>query len=375
MKFVHISDLHIGKKLKEASLEEDQRYILEQIVGIVRDEAPDAVLIAGDVYDTTTPTTEAVMLLDSFLTSLVSLEVPVFMISGNHDSPEKLGFGSRLFETNRLFISSIYSGGLDIHTLEKDGVSVDICMLPFIKPIHVRRFYPDEKIESYTDAVRCSIEHTDLAPGRKRVLMTHQFVVSGGDQPLAGGSEIAFVGGTECVDASLFDGFDYVALGHIHRPQKVGRETIRYCGTPLKYSVSECDDEKSVTIVDIEDKVSISTVPLKPLRDIRVLRGPLNGIIEAGKTDSCKQDFVYVELENDVLDALPRLREVYPNVMSVEVTGRRKGYEILESGIDEDWDFDPVESFATFYKKKTGNDLTDSQRRIVADSFDTEAVE
>lgn len=375
MKFVHISDLHIGKKLKEASLEEDQRYILEQIVGIVRDEAPDGVLIAGDVYDTTTPTTEAVTMLDSFLTALVSLKVPVFMISGNHDSPEKLGFGSRLFETNRLFISSVYSGALDVHTMEKDGAVVDVCMLPFIKPIHVRRFYPEERIESYTDAVRSSIEHTDLAPGHKRILITHQFVVSGGNQPLAGGSEIAFVGGTECVDASLFDGFDYVALGHIHRPQRVGRDTIRYCGTPLKYSMSECDDEKSVTVVEIGDSVSITTVPLKPLRDIRILRGPLNGIIEAGKTDSCRQDFVYVELESDALDALPRLREVYPNVMSVEVTGRRKDYEKLESEGIDDWGFDPVESFAAFYRKKTGNDLTDSQRRIVADSFDEGASE
>lgn len=374
MKFVHISDLHIGKKLKEASLEEDQRYILEQIVGIVRDVAPDGVLIAGDVYDTTTPTTEAVTMLDSFLTSLVSLRVPVFVISGNHDSPEKLGFGSRLFETNRLYISGVFSGGLDVHTLEKDGESVDICMLPFIKPINARRAHPDDKIESYTDAVRSAIAHTELAEGRTRILVTHQFVLFGGEKPILCDSESVFVGGTEGVDSSVFDGFDYVALGHIHKPQNVGRDTIRYCGTPLKYSSSECNDEKSVTVVDIGEKVTISTIPLRPLRDIRILRGPLEGIIEAGKSDPHKQDFVYVELDNDAIDALPRLREIYPNVMSVEVTGRRKEYESFEKG-SEDFDFEPVKAFEDFYERKTSSKLTDAQRRIVVEMFDTEAVQ
>ncbi len=375
MRFMHISDLHIGKKLKEASLEEDQRFILNQIVDIAREEMPDGILIAGDVYDTTTPTADAVTMLDSFLTDLTSLGMPVFMISGNHDSPERLGFGSAMFERNELYISGVYSGSIDVHTVRKDGEEVDVCLLPFIKPAVARRAHPEDKIENYNDAVRSAIAHTDLPEGRRRILVTHQFVVSGGDSPKTSDSESVFVGGTESVDASLFDQFDYVALGHIHRPQYVGRETIRYCGTPLKYSLSERDDEKSVTFVDIGDTVSITAVPLEPLRDVRFIRGPLDAIIEEGKKDDRRDDFIYVELERDEIDALPRLREVYPNVMSVEVAGRRTEWESVPEGDPSDWTLDPVKAFADFFMRKKGKELTESQLRIVKDCFDEGAVE
>ncbi len=375
MRFMHISDLHIGKKLKEASLEEDQRFILNQIVDIARERMPDGILIAGDVYDTTTPTADAVTMLDSFLTDLTSLGIPVFMISGNHDSPERLGFGSAMFERNELYISGVYSGGLDVHPVSKDGQVVDVCLLPFIKPAVARRAHPEDRIENYNDAVYSAIAHTDLPEGRKRILVTHQFVVNGGDSPMTSESESVFVGGTESVDVSLFDQFDYVALGHIHKPQYVGRETVRYCGTPLKYSLSEKDDEKSVTFVDVGDTVSITTVPLKPKRDVRLIRGPLDGIVEAGKKDDRRDDFVYVELERDEIDALPRLREVYPNVMSVSVVGRRTEWESAPEGDLSDWTLDPVKAFADFFMKKNGKELTESQLRIVKDCFDQGAVE
>ncbi len=375
MRFMHISDLHIGKKLKEASLEEDQRFILNQIVDIARERMPDGILIAGDVYDTTTPTADAVTMLDSFLTDLTSLGIPVFMISGNHDSPERLGFGSAMFERNELYISGVYSGGLDVHPVSKDGQVVDVCLLPFIKPAVARRAHPEDRIENYNDAVRSAIAHTDLPEGRKRILVTHQFVVNGGDSPMTSESESVFVGGTESVDVSLFDQFDYVALGHIHKPQYVGRETVRYCGTPLKYSLSEKDDEKSVTFVDVGDTVSITTVPLEPKRDVRLIRGPLDGIVEAGKKDDRRDDFVYVELERDEIDALPRLREVYPNVMSVSVVGRRTEWESSPEGDLSDWTLDPVKAFADFFMKKNGKELTESQLRIVKDCFDQGAVE
>ena len=376
MKFIHISDLHIGKKLKEMSLEEDQRHILRMILDIVRDQKPDGVIIAGDVYDTTTPTNESVTMLDEFLTELADLDTDVFIISGNHDSPEKLGFGSRLFERNRLFISGTFKGRMDVHTVTKGEESIDICMLPFIKPVHVRRLYPEEKIENYTDAVRCAIEHTDLTEGRRRILVTHQFVVGNGEEPVLSDSESVFVGGTEAVDASVFKGFDYVALGHIHRPQSVGRDTIRYSGTPLKYSLSEADDQKSVTVVDIGENVSVSTIPLMPLRDIRRIRGPLSSIIEEGKKDTCRDDFVYVDLLTDEIDALARLREVYPNVMQLRNVNSETSDDLAEMSVDpESWGFDIKTAFSDFFKSKTGEDLTEKQSRIVSDLVDEEVSE
>lgn len=299
MRLLHISDLHIGKKLKETSLEEDQRHILRMILDVVREKEPDGVLIAGDVYDTPSPSTDSVTMLDWFLTELTSAGTSVFMISGNHDSPERLGFGSRMLERNNLFISGTYSGHMDVRTLGSGEDAVDICMLPFIKPAHARREHPEDRIESYTDAVRSAIAHTEFHPGRRRVAVTHQFVVADGIGPETCESESVFVGGTESVDVSVFEGFDYVALGHIHRPQSVGRETVRYCGTPLKYSLSEADDVKSVTVVDIGETVSISTVPLRPLREVRRIRGPLEALIAAGKEDRDRDDYIYVELESD----------------------------------------------------------------------------
>lgn len=368
MRFMHISDLHIGKKMKEASLEEDQRHILQQILDIALDIRPDGLIIAGDVYDTTSPTTDSFRMLDWFLTSLSDLKIPVFMIAGNHDPPEKLGFGSRMLERSGMHISAVFSGRMDVFTVSKDGADVDICMLPFIKPIHVRRIYPDEEIDSYTDAVASAISHTDLVPGRKRILVTHQFVVSGCSGPDRSDSESIFVGGTESVDSGVFDGFDYVALGHIHKPQSIGRETIRYCGTPLKYSLSEAGDRKSVTVVDIGDSVSVSEIPLRPLRDVRKVKGPLEGIIEAGRSDPGKDDFIYAELDCDSMDALPRLREVYPNIMSIEVAGRRESWDSPERGA-EDIVLDPLKAFAEFYRFRTGNDPGEREMEIIREAL------
>ncbi len=370
MRFAHISDLHIGKKLKEMSLEEDQRYILGQIVDIVREEHLDGVLIAGDVYDTTTPTIESVRMLDDFLTALVETGASVFMISGNHDSPEKLGFGSRMFERNRLYISGVYSGHLDVHTITKDGQTVDVCLLPFIKPVNARRAHPEDAIESYADAVASAISHSELVPGRRRILVTHQFVVSGGSSPETSDSETVFVGGTESMDASLFDGFDYVALGHIHTPQSIGRETIRYCGTPLVYSKSEVDQVKSMTIVDVGDTIAMELRPLEPLRAVRVISGTLDRIIEEGKSDPSRDDFVYVDLESDAIDAMSRLREVYPNVLSLEIArgGSEDGGDIPDIETDESLDL--VQAFADFYRAKNGEELTPGQMDIVKEMLE-----
>ena len=369
MRFVHISDLHIGKKLKERSLEEDQRHILGQILSIIDDVSPDAVLIAGDVYDTSSPTIESVRMLDWFLTELSTRDLDTFMIAGNHDSADKLGFGSRIFEKNRLFISGVFSGTMDRHRVVRGEEVVDVYLLPFIKPINVRRFHPDEDVESYEDAVRIAIAGTEISDGVPKVLVTHQFIVSGSHGPDLSESESSFVGGTESVDCSVFDGFDYVALGHIHGPQRIGRDTVRYCGTPLKYSLSEKDHAKSVTVVDIcPGHVTVDTVPLTPLRDLRQIRGPLEELIEAGKDDPDSDDFIYVQLEGDSMDAMARLREVYPNVMSLEVVGRDHVFEQV-SDVDIER-VDLVELFGEFFENRVGRPMTEKQKQIVRELMD-----
>ncbi len=370
MRFLHISDLHIGKRLKDESLEDDQKYILDQIVSAVDYESPAGILISGDIYDNGTPTVDSVKIFDDFLTKLSTRNIDVFVISGNHDSSERLEFGSKIFEKGRIFISGSYNGTLDKHTVTRDGESVDIYMLPFIKPINVRRAYPDEKIETYNDAVKVALNHTDHSGANKKILMTHQFV-SGISKPETSDSEVFFVGGTEAVSPALFDGFDYVALGHLHIPQYVDRETVRYSGSPLKYSLSELRKDKSVTVVEVGDDVSVSTRPLKPLREMRLIKGPLDKLIEAGKKDGHRDDLIYAKLDEDAMDAMQLLREVYPNIISLEVASSDQ----TELGGDLTDDFDeglpdPVTVFSDFFKKKNGSEMTENQNRIIRKIMD-----
>ena len=248
MKLLHLSDLHLGKRVNEFSMLEDQKYILSEIIQIVEKEAPDAVLIAGDVYDKSVPPAEAVELFDDFLVRLSRLGTQVFVISGNHDSPERVAFGGRLMDPSGIHMSPVYSGQVQPVPLTDAFGTVNIYMLPFVKPIHVRRFFPEAETGTYTDTLRTAVEQMSVDPAARNVLMTHQFVTGAWRSE----SEDISVGGTDNVDASVFDTFDYVALGHIHGPQHVGRETVRYCGTPLKYSFSEAGHQKSVTAVELE---------------------------------------------------------------------------------------------------------------------------
>lgn len=369
MRFLHISDIHLGKKLRDVSLEEDQRHILAEILRIADKTEPVGIIIAGDVFDNSSPTVDSVQMLDWFLTELYSRGLYTFLIAGNHDSPEKLGFGNKIFEKNRLFISGVFSGSMDRHTIVVGDERVDVYLLPFVKPINVRRKYPDEDINSYSDAVASAIAHTEMEEGVPKIAVTHQFVVSGLDSPVISDSESVFVGGTEAVDTSLFDDFDYVALGHIHRPQSMGRETIRYCGTPLKYSLSEKDQQKSVTVVDITSSgVELSFEPLVPLRDMRQIYGRLEDLIEAGKNDPARDDFIYVRLKGDAIDALPRLREVFPNVMSLEIEGLEAKRELAQ-GVEVE-KMDILELFSRFFEIKNGFPMTTAQKELIRDIMD-----
>lgn len=368
MKFVHIADLHIGKKLKEMNLEEDQKFILGQIATIVKNEHADAVLIAGDVYDSGSPNGESSLLLDGFLTELLGSGIEIFMISGNHDSPEKLSFGSRIFDRAGLHICGVFDGKLDKFTFDKNGESVDVFMLPFIRPINVSRIHKDEKISSFSDAVNSAISHTDLSGDNRKILITHQFV-GGTSSPQLSDSESAYVGTAEMIPFTLFDRFDYVALGHLHIPQSVGRETVRYSGSPLKYSTSECSRDKSVTLIEVGDDVAATEVPLKPLRDLRVITGPLDRLLAEGKRSENKDDFYHVRLEDDPLNPMQKLRDVYPNVISLEILPKGDGSteEIDEERFEK---IDVEKQFDEFFRSRmSGKDMSEEQKKVVRESM------
>ena len=271
MKLIHLSDLHLGKRLKEYSLLEDQAYILKRILQIIDDEAPDGVMIAGDVYDKSSPSAEAVSLFDDFLSRLAKRRLKVFVISGNHDSPERIAFGGRIMGEQGVYLSPVYDGEIKPITLHDDYGPVHLYLLPFIKPQHVRRFHEDRENMSYTEALQCVIDDMQVNAAERNVLITHQFVTGAARSE----SEEISVGGSDNVDASVFAPFDYVALGHIHSPQTCGSPTIRYCGTPLKYSFSEAKDKKSVTVVELRQKgeVEVRAVELLPKRDMVELKG------------------------------------------------------------------------------------------------------
>ena len=324
MKLIHLSDLHIGKRVNEVSMIDDQEYILTQILRIIVDRQADAVLLAGDIYDKSIPSAEAVTLFDDFLCRLAKRQIPVLLISGNHDSPERLAFGGRLFESSGIHISSVYNGSVEKVTLTDVYGEVHFWLLPFVKPAHVKRYFPDAGIESYTDAVRVAVDEMHIDPQSRNVLLTHQFVTGAS---LCESEEIS-VGGSDNVDAAVFEGFDYVALGHIHGPQNVGSNRVRYCGTPLKYSFSEAGHYKSVTVAELGAKgeLTLQTVPLLPRHDMREIRGTFaeltaKDFYSAQTTD----DYLHVILtdEEDVPEAIGRLRVIYPNLMKLSYDNTR----------------------------------------------------
>lgn len=323
MKFLHISDLHLGKRVNEFSMTEDQRYILARILDIASEESPDGVLIAGDVYDKPVPSAEAVELFDGFLTDLARM-TEVFVLSGNHDSPERIAFGGRIMGASGVHLSPVYSGTLAPVTLKGDIGEVAVYMLPFVRPAHVRRFHPDEDIKTYTDAVRVALAHADETSAERRVLVAHMFVTGASRTD----SEDISVGGADNVDVSALAGFDYVALGHIHRPQNVA-PGVRYSGSPLKYSFSEISDKKSVTVVELGGKgeVSVRTVPLTPLRDLKEIKGTYAELTarDSYEGTTYRDDYMHVILtdEDDVPEALGKLRVIYRNLMKLEYRNSR----------------------------------------------------
>ena len=363
MKILHLSDLHIGKRVHEVSMTEDQEYILTKILRLCDDEKPDAVLIAGDVYDKSVPSAEAVTLFDDFLCRLAKRSVPVMIISGNHDSPERLAFGGRLLESSGIHISPVYDGTLTPITLEDRHGAVDFWLLPFIKPIHVKRFFPDEEIVTYTDAVRAALKDLPLASQRRNVLVTHQFVTGAATCE----SEELSVGGSDNVDASVFDGFDYVALGHIHGPQNIGTNRIRYCGTPLKYSFSEAGHYKSVTLAELGEKgdLKLRTLPLIPKRDLRQLRGTFAQLTDPEQyRQGAKDDYLHIVLtdEEDIPEAVGKLRLIYPNILRLSYDNTRTREDRTVGDAGDVKTRSPLELFGELYEIQNNQPMSDTQR-------------
>lgn len=368
MKFLHLADLHLGKRVNGFSMLEDQAHILRQILAILDDEQPDGVLIAGDVYDKSVPSVEAVGLLDGFLTELRARGVPVLLISGNHDSPERLAFGGRVMDSCGIHISPVYNGALAPVTLHDEFGPVHVWLLPFVKPAHVRRWSPDADIESYTDAVAEAVAHMDIDTAARNVLVTHQFVTGG----TRSGSEELSVGGTDNVDSGVFAPFDYVALGHLHGAQHIGRETIRYAGSPLKYSFSEARQHKSVTVVTLGEKgnVQVRTVALTPLRELREIRGSYDELTARSfyEHTTYRSDYLHLILtdEQDVFDAMSRLRTIYPYLMTLDYDNARTRAAGGMSVPAETERRTPPELFEALYQRQNHRPMSEVQRAYIA---------
>lgn len=368
MKFLHLADLHLGKRVNGFSMLEDQAHILRQILAILDDERPDGVLIAGDVYDKSVPSVEAVGLLDGFLTELRARGVPVLLISGNHDSPERLAFGGRVMDSCGIHISPVYDGALAPVTLQDAFGPVHVWLLPFVKPAHVRRWFPDADIESYTDAMAEAVAHMDIDTAARNVLVTHQFVTGG----TRSGSEELSVGGMDNVDSGVFAPFDYVALGHLHGAQHIGRETIRYAGSPLKYSFSEARQHKSVTVVTLGEKgdVQVRTVALTPLRELREIRGSYDELTARSfyEHTTYRSDYLHLILtdEQDVFDAMSRLRTIYPYLMTLDYDNARTRAAGGMSVPAETERRTPLELFETLYQRQNHQPMSEVQRAYIA---------
>ena len=362
MKCIHLSDLHIGKKVNEFSMLEDQAYILTKIINIIDEQNVEAVFIAGDVYDKPVPPIDAINLFDDFLVRLSKRNLKVFIISGNHDSAERLAFGGRLMNQSGIYVSPIYHGDIQPITIQDDYGDLNVYLLPFIKPAHVRHSLEIE-VSSYNEAVERAINHMNIDTTKRNVLLAHQFVTGA----IRSDSEEISVGGSDNVDAHLFKDFDYVALGHIHRPQKCIYDYIRYSGTPLKYSFSEANHHKSVTIINIQEKgnLSIEQIPLIPKRDMVELKGTYNELVAKSfyEHTTYQEDYVHITLtdEEDILDALAKLRVIYKNIMKLDYDNQRTRHQSELSLSDAVEEKTPYEHFSDFYEMMNGQSLNDEQ--------------
>ena len=372
MKLMHISDLHIGKRLNEVNLLDDQAYILDQIIGMAVAIQPEGILIAGDVYDKAMPSAEAVRLCYVFVSQIAELGIPCLVISGNHDSAERIAFGASIMSKKKVYMSKVFDGQIEPVVLSDAYGDVFVYMLPFIKPVHVKQLYPDVEIESYHDALECVVDHIDVDTSRRNVLVMHQFITAANTEVERSDSESISVGGSDNIDVSVFEGFDYVALGHLHKPHRIGRETVRYSGSPLKYSFSEAQHVKSVTIIELKEKgeIHIETMPLIPRRELRKIKGTIEALLAYENYKGTQlEDYIHVTLtdEEEILDAIGRMRQVYPNIMMIEFENSRNQTVNSRTGAESLEDKTDLELFAEFYALQNNEALSDEKLTIVSE--------
>lgn len=372
MKILHLSDLHFGKRLNNFSLLEDQIYVNQQIFQLAKNQKIDAVIIAGDIFDKSIPSADAVQLFDDFLNFWAELNLPIFIISGNHDSAERLSFGLNIFSHNNIYISPVYNGEIKSITLKDNYGNINFYLLPFLKPSMVRPFFPDEEIKSHTQALKIALKNLPLNKDERNILIAHQFVTGA----VVSDSEEINVGGLDNIDAHIFDDFDYVALGHIHTPQTILRDTIRYCGSLLKYSFSEANQQKSATIIDIttKEQINITTFPIKPLHDMRKIKGSYAELTNRQKyINTNTDDYIFATLtdEEDIPDAISRLRSIYPNIMQLEYDNKRTRTNQIIDTSDINSLKTPIEFFNEFYQLQNNQGLNDAQMQIMQDLIDS----
>lgn len=368
MKFIHLSDLHLGIRVNDFSMSEDQRYILDRILDITDREAPDGIIIAGDIYDKSMPPAEAVAMFDDFISRIAERKIKTFIISGNHDSAERIAFGSSIMSTGGIYLSPVYNGDIKPVVMEDEYGAVNIYMLPFVRPSAVRAFYPDDDTDSYSSAVGTAVKHMNADFSQRNIIITHQFVTGA----VRSDSEDISVGGTDNVSADIFADFDYTALGHIHKPQNIGSERIRYCGTPLKYSFSEAKQDKSVTVIELGKKgdIDVRTVGLIPLRDMTELKGSYDELMKKSFYEGTgyTEDYVHITLtdEDDIPDAVSKLRLVYHRLMKMDYDNARTKKQSIIEGMTSARETDPEKLFGEFFESQNNAPMNDEQAAIVS---------
>lgn len=366
MRFLHLADLHIGKRVNGFSMIEDQKFVFEQVYNVIENEKIDGIIMAGDIYDKPVPSAEAVKLFDEMLTRLVSINLPIFVISGNHDSAERIGFGSDILSAAKVYMSRVYNGNLQKIELEDDYGKINVYLLPFIKPATVKNIYKEAEIKEYDDALEYVLSQEKIDETKRNVIVSHQFVTGA----MRSESEEVSVGGLDNVSVENYEAFDYVALGHIHRAQQMGRESARYAGTLLKYSFSEEKHNKSMTIVDLKEKgnIEIKEIPVKPLHDLKTIKGKFSKITsEEFYKELKKEDYYRAVLtdEDDILNAIGKLKSIYPNLMSMEYDNTRtRSYSVVDN-VETGEAKSPLDYFEEFFEKQNGRKMSEKQRNYL----------
>ena len=366
MRFLHLADLHIGKRVNGFSMIEDQKFVFEQVYNVIENEKIDGIIMAGDIYDKPVPSAEAVKLFDEMLTRLVSINLPIFVISGNHDSAERIGFGSDILSAAKVYMSRVYNDNLQKIELEDDYGKINVYLLPFIKPATVKNIYKEAEIKDYDDALEYVLSQEKIDETKRNVIVSHQFVTGA----MRSESEEVSVGGLDNVSVENYEAFDYVALGHIHRAQQMGRESARYAGTLLKYSFSEEKHNKSMTIVDLKEKgnIEIKEIPVKPLHDLKTIKGKFSKITsEEFYKELKKEDYYRAVLtdEDDILNAIGKLKSIYPNLMSMEYDNTRTRSYSVADNVETGEAKSPLDYFEEFFEKQNGRKMSEKQRNYL----------